>query len=74
MNSYSITHANGLVDVVKGSKIEHNKDTGQTIIYKTEMCLYEAVAVVPATSFVMIMDQLKTGQREFANIETSKDV
>lgn len=36
MSTYTIVHANGSIDVIKGVKLEHNKETGQTIIYDTE--------------------------------------
>lgn len=76
MNTYTVVHANGSVDIVKGCKLEYNKVTGQTMIYATEtLCsLYCLVAVAPATSFVREQDEPKKQQREFANIETSKDV
>lgn len=58
MSTYTIIHSNGSVDIVKGCKLEHNKETGQTIIYNTEsLCgLYDVVAVVPATSFVKLQE------------------
>lgn len=75
MNTYSIIHANGSGDIVKGTKLEHNKETGQTMIYSENLCsLYELVAIVPATSFVKIAEAENKAQRIFPNIETSKDV
>ena len=76
MNTYTIVHASGSVDIIKGCKMEHNKETGQTMIYTTEgLCgLYELVAVVPPSSFIKVQDAPSGQPREFINIETSKDV
>lgn len=58
MNKYTVVHANGSVDIVKGTKLEYNKETGQTMIYESEsLCsLYNLVAVVPPTSFVKLQE------------------
>jgi hypothetical protein len=76
MSTYTITHPNGSSETIKGCKLEFNKVTGQTMIYDVEsLCgLYCLVAVVPATSFVKLLSEAKAApQREFANIETSKN-
>lgn len=59
MNIYTIVHANGSVDIVKGTKLEYNKETGQTMIYESKsLCsLYSLAAVVPATSFVRLQEK-----------------
>lgn len=61
MNTYTITHANGSIDIIKGWRLEHNAETGQILIHgKERLCsLNGLVAVVPATSFVKLLDEHK---------------
>lgn len=78
MNKYIINHPNGNIDFIQGDGLDHESKTGQTIIYRSKDACSprDVVAAIAPTSTVIMLEAptKKEPQREFANINTSKDV